>query len=149
MINGNKKVIGCAIVEPIRNAFPLVADNEHGSPHSTGNISLLDIHFSLEEINKEPVRCSKVPQPAVCGVSRIWVHSNERRKGVASKLLDVVRFLIFLKCLYLQCKVKFHLWVQHSKKQMCVHTTYTRWKTVLCPVYKHRELSRVQSQNHK
>jgi len=80
MINGNKKVIGCAIVEPIRNAFPLVADNEHGSPpHST------------EEINKEPVRCSKVSQPAVCGVSRIWVHSSERRKGVASKLLDAVR----------------------------------------------------------
>lgn len=37
-------------------------------------------------------RCSTRPEPAVCGVSRIWVLGLARRKGVARRMVDVVRY---------------------------------------------------------
>lgn len=37
-------------------------------------------------------RCSTQPEPAVCGVSRIWVFGLARRKGVARRMVDVVRY---------------------------------------------------------
>ncbi|CAM6078733.1 unnamed protein product [Sphagnum tenellum] len=37
------------------------------------------------------VFCSKVAVPAVCGVRGIWVSCSERRKGIASHLLDAMR----------------------------------------------------------
>ena len=35
---------------------------------------------------------STTPQSAQCGISRIWVHSQYRRKKVATRLLDCVRW---------------------------------------------------------
>jgi hypothetical protein len=37
------------------------------------------------------VLCSKKAVPAVCGVRGIWVSCAERRKGIASQLLDAMR----------------------------------------------------------
>lgn len=37
-------------------------------------------------------RCSTRPEPAICGVSRIWVLGLARRKGVARRMVDVVRY---------------------------------------------------------
>jgi hypothetical protein len=37
------------------------------------------------------VLCSKTAVPAVCGVRGIWVSCSERRKGIASQLLDAMR----------------------------------------------------------
>lgn len=34
---------------------------------------------------------SKVPVPAVCGVRCMWVSQAERRKGVATHLVDAMR----------------------------------------------------------
>jgi hypothetical protein len=39
------------------------------------------------------VLCSKVTVPAVCGVRGIWVSCSERRKGIASHLLDAMRYI--------------------------------------------------------
>jgi hypothetical protein len=39
------------------------------------------------------VLCSKVAVPAVCGVRGIWVSCSERRKGIASHLLDAIRYI--------------------------------------------------------
>jgi hypothetical protein len=39
------------------------------------------------------VLCSKVAVPAVCGVRGIWVSCSERRKGIASHLLDAMRYI--------------------------------------------------------
>lgn len=36
-------------------------------------------------------RCSTEPEPAVCGVSRIWVFGPRRRNGIARRMVDVVR----------------------------------------------------------
>lgn len=38
-----------------------------------------------------PYCCVEVPISVQCGISRIWVLSAERRKHIATKLLDVVR----------------------------------------------------------
>lgn len=40
--------------------------------------------------------CSTVPEKAICGVSRIWVFSLMRRKGIATRLLDTVRYIFTL-----------------------------------------------------
>jgi N-acetyltransferase len=32
-----------------------------------------------------------VGHPAICGISRIWVNETERRRGIATKLLEAVR----------------------------------------------------------
>lgn len=37
------------------------------------------------------ILCSKMGVPAVCGVRGIWVSRSERRKGVATHLLDAMR----------------------------------------------------------
>lgn len=34
---------------------------------------------------------STLPQPAQCGISRLWVHRNHRRKNIATKILDTIR----------------------------------------------------------
>ncbi|NXG70304.1 ESCO2 acetyltransferase, partial [Baryphthengus martii] len=36
-------------------------------------------------------RCSAEPEPAVCGISRIWVLGPRRGKGIARRMVDVVR----------------------------------------------------------
>ncbi|CAG10228.1 unnamed protein product, partial [Tetraodon nigroviridis] len=35
--------------------------------------------------------CSTTPEPAICGISRIWVVSMMRRQGIASRMLDCLR----------------------------------------------------------
>jgi GNAT superfamily N-acetyltransferase len=47
------------------------------SLHSNANIHFLIIsHGSTEKV------------PALCGISRIWVHASHRGEGIASQLLD-------------------------------------------------------------
>ncbi|NXM34632.1 ESCO2 acetyltransferase, partial [Oxyruncus cristatus] len=36
-------------------------------------------------------RCSAQPEPALCGISRIWVLGMRRRSGVARRMVDVLR----------------------------------------------------------
>ncbi|ELR23458.1 Nacetyltransferase [Acanthamoeba castellanii str. Neff] len=60
-----KQAIGCLVVERVEQAFRVVG--EQGD------------------------ECSTQPEPAVMGISRIWVHEEHRRTGVATKLLDAAR----------------------------------------------------------
>jgi len=71
-ITPHKKVGGCLIVESISEGFPLISEDKSISEDSS-------------------VRCSKVAKPATCGVSRIWVYREERRRGIASKMMEAVR----------------------------------------------------------
>lgn len=36
--------------------------------------------------------CSDTPEPAIMGVSRIWVLSSHRKKGVGTHLLEIARY---------------------------------------------------------
>lgn len=41
--------------------------------------------------------CDTTPEQALCGISRIWVFSLARRQGVATRMLDTVRYDVPLK----------------------------------------------------
>ncbi|CAG5055330.1 unnamed protein product [Parnassius apollo] len=60
-----KQIVGCLVVEPKLRAYKLIPG--------------------------EPDCCSVEDYPVKCGVSRIWTHSNYRRRGIASHLLDCAR----------------------------------------------------------
>ncbi|KAM3932785.1 N-acetyltransferase ESCO2 [Leptodactylus fuscus] len=79
-VTNDKKIVGCLIAEPIRQAFRVLAEPPSPENKST---SALDRHRAW--------RCSSEPQPAICGISRIWVFALMRRKNIASRLVDSVR----------------------------------------------------------
>ncbi|XP_047406266.1 N-acetyltransferase ESCO2 isoform X2 [Sciurus carolinensis] len=84
-ISDEKKVVGCLIAEPIKQAFRLLS--ESSGPESSSS--------------KECPRawqCSNVPEPAVCGISRIWVFRLQRRKRIARRLVDTVRNCFMFGC---------------------------------------------------
>ena len=39
---------------------------------------------------------STVSEPAVVGVNRVWVSPRHRRRGVASRLMDTVRYIVYV-----------------------------------------------------
>lgn len=65
----NKKVVGCIVVERIDHAFRL----------------------SKSTNDDKSISISKMKEPALVGVSRIWVFGPHRRNGIATTLLDVMR----------------------------------------------------------
>ncbi|XP_038607447.1 N-acetyltransferase ESCO2 isoform X2 [Tachyglossus aculeatus] len=79
-VSNEKKVVGCLIAEQIKKAFRVFS--EPASPGSP-NSQTLERHRAW--------RCSSTPEAALCGISRIWVFSLMRRKGIAGRLMDVVR----------------------------------------------------------
>ncbi|XP_066450759.1 N-acetyltransferase ESCO2 isoform X1 [Eleutherodactylus coqui] len=79
-VTNDKKIVGCLIAEPIKQAFRVLA--EPSSPEIVST-SALERHRAW--------RCSSEPQPAICGISRIWVFSLMRRKNLASRLVDAMR----------------------------------------------------------
>jgi N-acetyltransferase len=119
-ISSSKKVVGCLLAEPIKSAFRVVPP-EQGSPQSLDvrnmdstedrkqerNVMLFgNIKFSRETTPRKPaskertqelgsaILCTTSPVPAVCGVRVIWVSHSQRRKGIASHLLDAMRYFL-------------------------------------------------------
>ncbi|KAI9199631.1 ESCO1/2 acetyl-transferase-domain-containing protein [Polychytrium aggregatum] len=71
------QVVGCVAAKQITTAFR--TSTSTGTGASTDDTAL----GSVLSRSDEPVDC-------VCGISRIWVARSERRKGIASRLLDTV-----------------------------------------------------------
>lgn len=73
------------------------ADAESGSPtkkvQSGGQSNALTESTDLlsQSFDMDSIVCSKDAHEAALGVSRIWVHNDERRKGIATKLIDTAR----------------------------------------------------------
>jgi len=63
------------IAEEIQKGYPLITNSQE----------------EILKSDNSTIRCGKVAVPALCGISRIWVFPSNRRKGVASKLMDAVR----------------------------------------------------------
>ncbi|XP_065586637.1 N-acetyltransferase ESCO2 [Cyrtonyx montezumae] len=79
-VSNEKMIVGCLVAESIKQAFRVLP--EPSTEQSPGQDSLQQ-HRAW--------RCSTLPEPAVCGVSRIWVFSPARRRGIARRLVDVAR----------------------------------------------------------
>lgn len=79
-VSNEKMIVGCLVAESIKQAFRVLS--EPSTVHSPEQDALQQ-HRAW--------RCSTEPEPAVCGVSRIWVFGPARRRGIARRLVDVVR----------------------------------------------------------
>ncbi|XP_047667111.1 N-acetyltransferase ESCO1 isoform X2 [Tachysurus fulvidraco] len=80
-ISNDKKVTGCLIAEHIQEGYRVIEE-----PVPDGSEG--------EKVMFERQRawcCSTVPEPAVCGISRIWVFSMMRRRGIASRMIECLR----------------------------------------------------------
>ncbi|XP_052047121.1 N-acetyltransferase ESCO2 [Apodemus sylvaticus] len=75
-----KRVVGCLIAEPIKQAFRVLSE-----PSASKECS-------------RAWRCSDIPEPAICGISRIWVFRLKRRKRIARRLVDTVRNCFMFGC---------------------------------------------------
>ncbi|KAK1173728.1 N-acetyltransferase ESCO1 [Acipenser oxyrinchus oxyrinchus] len=80
-ISNDKKVTGCLIAEHIQEGFRVI--DESALEGSEGDKVMFE--------RQRAWCCSTTPEPAICGISRIWVFSLMRRKGIASRLLDCLR----------------------------------------------------------
>ncbi|XP_036377793.1 N-acetyltransferase ESCO1 [Megalops cyprinoides] len=80
-ISSDKKVAGCLIAEHIQEGFRVI---EEATPEGSEG----------EKVMFERQRawcCSTTPEPALCGISRIWVFSMMRRRGIASRMIECLR----------------------------------------------------------
>ncbi|XP_072307128.1 uncharacterized protein [Eucyclogobius newberryi] len=80
-ISNDKKVAGCLIAEHINEGYRVI--EELTLSGSEG-----------EKVMFERQRawcCSTTAEPAICGISRIWVVNTMRRQGIASRMLDCLR----------------------------------------------------------
>ncbi|KAF9990820.1 N-acetyltransferase esco2 [Mortierella antarctica] len=51
-----------------------------------------------DDDERSAIFCSTVPQPAICGINRIWVSRHYRRQRIASRMLDAVRNRFIYAC---------------------------------------------------
>ncbi|NXL53319.1 ESCO2 acetyltransferase, partial [Podilymbus podiceps] len=86
-VSNEKMIVGCLVAESIKQAFRVLS--EPGTVPSPGR-DVLQHHRAW--------CCSAEPEPAVCGVSRIWVFSLRRGKGIARRMVDVVRSTFMYGC---------------------------------------------------
>lgn len=119
-ISSDKKVAGCLIAEHIEEVSD---DGQEPEPFPTGarlgHVSASRHQFPEPceclqgyRVIEDPVPegsegeklmferqrawcCSTTPEPAICGISRIWVVSMMRRQGIASRMLDCLRSALF------------------------------------------------------
>lgn len=77
-ISDTKKVVGCCVAEETEVGFRVLSDSKQrrvGSP----------------EERQRSWCCSTKPEPVHCGISRVWVLVTERKKHIATRLLECVR----------------------------------------------------------
>ncbi|KAJ2627071.1 hypothetical protein H4R22_004557 [Coemansia sp. RSA 1290] len=72
-ISPNSRVEGCVLAELISSAYRVVPD-------------------------KEPLCRSDHAEPAVCGISRIWVAQHARQRGIATQMLKAVQQMFVYGC---------------------------------------------------
>ncbi|NXA32948.1 ESCO1 acetyltransferase, partial [Eudromia elegans] len=81
-ISNDKKVIGCLIAEHIQWGYRVIEEK------------VPEVSSEKEKVIFERQKawcCSTSPEPAICGISRIWVFSMMRRKRIASRMLECLR----------------------------------------------------------
>uniref|UniRef100_A0A8D3CDF7 N-acetyltransferase ESCO acetyl-transferase domain-containing protein n=3 Tax=Scophthalmus maximus TaxID=52904 RepID=A0A8D3CDF7_SCOMX len=80
-ISNDKKVAGCLIAEHIQKGYRVI---EEPVPEGSEGEKVMFEH-------QRAWCCSTTPEPAICGISRIWVVNMMRRKSIASRMLESLR----------------------------------------------------------
>ncbi|XP_029965965.1 N-acetyltransferase ESCO2 [Salarias fasciatus] len=80
-ISTERMVVGCLVAEPIRQAYRVLEQPDQHKDMTKDDF--MERHRAW--------CCSTVPEQALCGISRIWVFSMARRRGIATRMLDTVR----------------------------------------------------------
>ncbi|KFQ33570.1 N-acetyltransferase ESCO1 [Merops nubicus] len=81
-ISNDKKVIGCLIAEHIQWGYRVIEEK------------VPEVSSEKEKVIFERQKawcCSTSPEPAICGISRIWVFSMMRRRRIASRMIECLR----------------------------------------------------------
>ncbi|WOL09274.1 protein CHROMOSOME TRANSMISSION FIDELITY 7 [Canna indica] len=116
-ISGHR-IVGCLVAEPIRAALRVIANSDKNSDLSyvkshklaqnserqCPNLQFGGVSFkrdfvrrndsmnrSFDQCQSGAILCDEESVPAICGFRAIWVVPSQRRKGIASKLLDAAR----------------------------------------------------------
>ncbi|KAM2976681.1 hypothetical protein FF2_013723 [Malus domestica] len=107
----SQRVAGCLVAEPIKEAHKVpscaVDGRSDGTTTHEAKLSTLQFgdirfqrevrkkaHFAPEALNENlngALFCEREAVPAVCGVRAIWVTPSNRRKHIATQLLDTLR----------------------------------------------------------
>ncbi|XVF07541.1 hypothetical protein REPUB_Repub06bG0147900 [Reevesia pubescens] len=117
----SQRVAGCLVAEPIKEAFEILScsvGERHSAPakQTRSNSSKLqfgEIVLQREVIKRAPsqvlnenhtgaILCKKEAVPAVCGIRAIWVTPSNRRKGIATQLLEAMSLAVSKKGLTLK-----------------------------------------------
>ncbi|XP_077410113.1 uncharacterized protein LOC144040128 [Vanacampus margaritifer] len=80
-ITNDKKVAGCLIAEHINEGYRVIEEPEPEG--SEGEKVMFE--------RQKAWCCSTTAEPALCGISRIWVVSMMRRRAIASRLVECLR----------------------------------------------------------
>ncbi|KAM6323549.1 N-acetyltransferase ESCO2 [Aegotheles albertisi] len=86
-VSNEKMIVGCLVAESIKQAFRVLSEP---GPVVSPSQDILQHHRAW--------CCSTQPEPALCGVSRIWVLGLRRRKGIARRMVDVLRSTFVYGC---------------------------------------------------
>nr|XP_033789807.1 N-acetyltransferase ESCO1 isoform X2 [Geotrypetes seraphini] len=81
-ISNDKKVAGCLIAEHIQWGYRVI-DEKIAEGDSEKERAISE--------RQKAWCCSTSPEPAICGISRIWVFGMMRRKKIASRMLECLR----------------------------------------------------------
>ncbi|XP_014495516.1 protein CHROMOSOME TRANSMISSION FIDELITY 7 [Vigna radiata var. radiata] len=105
------RVAGCLVAEPIEKAFKVVSSSGAVPVHSakkrgdTTRSTILQfgnaifqrevqrkvVNVSDSEKMEGAILCDSEPTAAACGVRAIWITPSNRRKGIATQLLEAAR----------------------------------------------------------
>ncbi|BAU01453.1 hypothetical protein VIGAN_11069200 [Vigna angularis var. angularis] len=105
------RVAGCLVAEPIEKAFRVVSGSVAGSVHSAkkrgvttrsttlqfGNVIFQrEVHRKVANVSDSEkmegaIFCASEPTAAAGGIRAIWVTPSNRRKGIATQLLEAMR----------------------------------------------------------
>ncbi|XP_077032484.1 N-acetyltransferase ESCO2, partial [Agelaius phoeniceus] len=80
-VSPGQGVLGCLVAQPISQAFRVLPEPP-AVPAIPGDPS---------DPSLRAWRCSLEPEPAACGISRLWVLGSRRRRGIARRMLDALR----------------------------------------------------------
>ncbi|KFM76928.1 N-acetyltransferase ESCO1, partial [Stegodyphus mimosarum] len=84
-ISNDKRVAGCVVGESITSACHVILDTRCSVTCETKEIELKNVWKIGNWC------CSSEAVPAICGVNRIWVAKEHRRRKIASRLMDCLR----------------------------------------------------------